>query len=132
MKKIILSSNVQNLNVIKAYPNFMFVYPMLYEYVPFYRLVNTAPISVKRSRGQDSKAWWNDRDLEMFQGRLDGEFIKIDNHLEKGAFLVLPKIPLGSDNKSKLSIKAPKLYTHLQGRMQKRVDKYGICDTLAI
>lgn len=130
MNKIIKSSRVCDVAVIKAFPNFLFAYPYQFQKVPFYNFSNVAPISVKRSYGNDRRAFWQPDDLEEFKKMIDHDFVKINNHLEKGAFLVMPLKDFGTETKIRLDLKAPKLYHHLSKKMQNLVDKYGINDTM--
>jgi len=132
MKQVIRSPKSQNIHKMKEYPNFLFVYPFKHEYVPFYDMTNVAPISIKRSRGRDSRAFWQTKDFDEFRKQIDHEFIKIYNHLDKGAIVVIPEDSISKDKKIIFKDKAPRLHEYLENKIQKMIDTYGLYDTFEL
>lgn len=132
MNKIIKSSKVMDVRVMRSYPNFLFAYPFQFQKVPYYNFPNVAPIQVKRSYGSDRRAFWQPEDLDEFKKVVDYDFLKIELHLEKGAFLVIPLTSIGTEPKIRLDTKAPKLYDYLTNKMDKLVDIYGVNVNMAL
>jgi len=124
-KVIISSPNKMTKDVIKGYPNFLFVLGNTkLDNSELNTYGNTCILSMKKSEGRDGRAFWKSEDYDKFCNRIDKEFSIIRNHLEKGALLVLPSEDVSKFDGGALKY-IPKHKAYLQNKIESVIVKYG-------